>query len=89
MGGGGLQERDVHVLCRRHLSVLHEPRTGAVAYPIRESAFLDHTQAEELSGQVDDVCFAQGLVLYDDSWFLYYGMADSRIGYATAPVRGT
>jgi hypothetical protein len=24
------------------------------------SAFLDHTQAGELSGQVDDVCFAQG-----------------------------
>jgi predicted GH43/DUF377 family glycosyl hydrolase len=52
------------------------------------SAFLVHTQAGELSGQVDDVCSAQGLVLYDDSWFLYYGMGDSRIGYATAPVRG-
>jgi predicted GH43/DUF377 family glycosyl hydrolase len=52
------------------------------------SPFLAHTQAGELSGQVDDVCFAQGLVLFDDSWFLYYGMADSRIAYATAPVRG-
>jgi beta-glucosidase len=30
----------------------------------------------------------RGLVLHDDSWILYYGMADSRIGYATAPVRG-
>jgi predicted GH43/DUF377 family glycosyl hydrolase len=52
------------------------------------SAFLAHTEAGELKGQVDNVCFAQGLVLHDDSWFLYYGMADSRIGYATAPVRG-
>jgi beta-1,2-mannosidase len=52
------------------------------------SAFLAHTEAGELRGQVDNVCFAQGLVLHHDSWFLYYGMADSRIGYATAPVRG-
>jgi predicted GH43/DUF377 family glycosyl hydrolase len=42
----------------------------------------------ELSGQVDNVCFAEGLVLHNDSWHLYYGMADSRIGCATAPARG-
>jgi predicted GH43/DUF377 family glycosyl hydrolase len=40
---------------------------------------------DALAGQVDDVCFAEGLVLFKDSWFLYYGMADSRIGCATAP----
>jgi predicted GH43/DUF377 family glycosyl hydrolase len=40
----------------------------------------------ELRGQVDDVCFAQGLVLFRDRWRLYFGMGDSRIGYATAPV---
>ncbi len=38
----------------------------------------------DLSGQVDNVCFAQGLVLFNDNWFLYYGMADSRIGCARA-----
>jgi predicted GH43/DUF377 family glycosyl hydrolase len=41
----------------------------------------------ELSGQVDNVCFAQGMVLFNGTWFLYYGMADSRIGCATAPLR--
>jgi predicted GH43/DUF377 family glycosyl hydrolase len=41
---------------------------------------------EKLEGQVDNVCFAQGLVLFEGSWLLYYGMADSRIGYATAPA---
>jgi predicted GH43/DUF377 family glycosyl hydrolase len=40
-----------------------------------------------LHGQVDNVCFAQGLVLFNDTWHLYYGMADSRIGCATAPRR--
>jgi beta-1,2-mannosidase len=38
-----------------------------------------------LGGQVDNVCFAQGLVLFRETWFLYYGMADSRIGCASAP----
>lgn len=37
-----------------------------------------------LEGQVDDVCFAQGLVLHEDRWILYLGLADSRVGYATA-----
>ena len=37
-----------------------------------------------LTGQVDQVCFAEGLALFNEKWFLYYGMADSRIGYATA-----
>jgi predicted GH43/DUF377 family glycosyl hydrolase len=40
----------------------------------------------QLEGQVDNVCFAQGLVLRGDTWILYYGMADSRIGCATAPA---
>ncbi len=38
----------------------------------------------DLAGQVDQVCFAEGLALFRETWFLYYGMADSRIGYATA-----
>ncbi|WP_426574647.1 glycoside hydrolase family 130 protein [Aquihabitans sp. McL0605] len=42
---------------------------------------------DEERGQVGNVCFAQGLVLHRDRWHLYYGMADSRIGCATAPVR--
>jgi beta-1,2-mannosidase len=38
----------------------------------------------DLTGQVDQVCFAEGLALFNGKWFLYYGMADSRVGYATA-----
>jgi hypothetical protein len=39
-----------------------------------------------LAGQVDDVCFAQGLVLHEARWILYLGLADSKVGSATAPA---
>jgi len=42
--------------------------------------------AADREGQVGDVCFAQGLVLFRDQWHLYLGLADSRIGLATAPA---
>jgi predicted GH43/DUF377 family glycosyl hydrolase len=35
---------------------------------------------------VDDVCFAQGLVLHEGRWILYLGLADSRVGDASAPA---
>ena len=40
---------------------------------------------DERAGQVDNVCFAQGLVLFDGRWRLYYGMADARIGSPSPP----
>jgi predicted GH43/DUF377 family glycosyl hydrolase len=46
--------------------------------------FLRPDTPDHRVGQVDNVCFAQGLVLFDNRWHLYYGMADSRIGCATA-----
>jgi predicted GH43/DUF377 family glycosyl hydrolase len=51
-----------------------------------EAPFLRYSEDRELSGQVDNVCFAEGIVLFNGTWFLYYGMADSRIGCATAPL---
>jgi len=38
----------------------------------------------EAGGQVGNVCFAQGLVLFKGEWLLYLGLADSRVGVATA-----
>jgi predicted GH43/DUF377 family glycosyl hydrolase len=51
--------------------------------------FLRPDQAGERHGQVDNVCFAQGLVLFGDRWHLYHGMADSSIGCAVAPTSTT
>ncbi len=50
--------------------------------------FLVAERADERQGQVDNVCFAQGLVRFGRRWHLYYGMADSRVGCALGPRSG-
>lgn len=44
--------------------------------------FLLPEKNYELEGQVNRVCFAEGLVRFHGKWFLYYGTADSRIAVA-------
>jgi beta-1,2-mannosidase len=76
-------------------------RVSGVAYRTGQALFDPHepgspiarctepfplATADVLEGQVDQVCFAEGLALFGDVWFLYYGMADSRVGYATAAL---
>lgn len=46
--------------------------------------FLRPESSDEQAGQVDNVCFAEGLVRFRDRWFLYFGMADSKVGVAVA-----
>ena len=36
----------------------------------------------EIRGQVNNVCFLEGLVHFKNKWFLYYGTADSQIAVA-------
>ncbi len=48
--------------------------------------FLTIEGDDERVGQVNNVCFAEGLVFFEGHWRLYFGMADSKIGCATAPV---
>ena len=36
----------------------------------------------EKVGEVNDVCFVEGLVFFKEKWFLYYGTADSKIAVA-------
>ena len=44
--------------------------------------FLKPEQPYEFSGEVNNVCFAEGLVMYKNKWWLYYGTADSKIAVA-------
>lgn len=44
--------------------------------------FLTPDRPYELSGQVNNVCFIEGLVYFHNRWFLYYGTADSKIAVA-------
>ncbi|HKH60464.1 MAG TPA: glycoside hydrolase family 130 protein [Flavitalea sp.] len=44
--------------------------------------FMKPDKNYEISGQVNHVCFVEGLVNFKDRWFLYYGTADSKIAAA-------
>lgn len=61
-------------------TVLHRP----------ERPFLIPELEFEKTGQYRaGTIFAEGLVLFDGTWFLYYGAADSCVGVATAPCKGS
>jgi len=41
--------------------------------------FIHPDKDYERIGEVNEVCFVEGLVFFKDKWFLYYGTADSKI----------
>ncbi len=47
-----------------------------------EQNFLKPDKPYETSGQINQVCFVEGMVPFHGKWFLYYGTADSRIAVA-------
>jgi predicted GH43/DUF377 family glycosyl hydrolase len=47
--------------------------------------FMKPDKPYELEGQVNQVCFIEGMVPFKGKWFLYYGTADSKIAVATGP----
>lgn len=49
----------------------------------RTSEFFIHPDKPyEKAGEVNNVCFVEGLVFFNNRWFLYYGTADSKIAVA-------
>ena len=46
------------------------------------SYFIKPEKDYEISGQVNQVCFVEGLVFFNNQWLLYYGTADSKIAMA-------
>lgn len=63
---------------------LFDPSDPAACIARTTQPFLRPELDDEQHGQVDNVCFALGLVRFRDAWYLYYGMADSRIGCVVA-----
>lgn len=49
-----------------------------------DKPFMKPDKPYEMTGQVNNVCFLEGLVFFKSTWFLYYGTADSKIAVATA-----
>lgn len=47
-----------------------------------EEYFLKPDKPYEILGQINQVCFVEGLVFFKGKWLLYYGTADSRIAVA-------
>jgi len=47
-----------------------------------ESYFIYPDKDYEKIGEVNEVCFVEGLVYFKETWFLYYGTADSKIAVA-------
>ncbi len=48
-----------------------------------EKNFLMPDRPYEIAGQVNQVCFVEGLVSFRGKWLLYFGTADSKIAVAT------
>jgi predicted GH43/DUF377 family glycosyl hydrolase len=49
-----------------------------------DKPFIQPDKPYELKGEVNNVCFVEGLVYYKTQWYLYYGTADSKIAVALA-----
>jgi len=47
-----------------------------------DTYFMKPDKPYEITGQVNHVCFVEGLIQYKGKWFLYYGTADSKIAVA-------
>ena len=47
-----------------------------------EGNFIHPEKPYEKTGEVNNVCFVEGLVYFRNQWFLYYGTADSKIAVA-------
>ncbi|KAA3436711.1 glycoside hydrolase family 130 protein [Rufibacter hautae] len=51
--------------------------------------FITPDKDYEINGQVDNVCFVEGLAPFKGKWYLYYGTADSKIAATVANQKGT
>jgi predicted GH43/DUF377 family glycosyl hydrolase len=52
-----------------------------------ENYFLKPDRPYELTGQINQVCFVEGMVKFKGKWFLYYGTADSKIAVAVSETK--
>ena len=63
--------------------VLLDPKDPTRVLKRTGSYFMRPDKPYEITGQVGNVCFLEGLVYFKGKWLLYYGTADSRIAVAS------
>ena len=61
---------------------LFDPQKPYMLIDRSENYFIHPEKEYELVGEVNRVCFVEGLVHVQNKWFLYYGTADSKIAVA-------
>jgi predicted GH43/DUF377 family glycosyl hydrolase len=59
--------------------VLFDPRLPYKVLARTSTPFIWPDKPYEKIGEVNEVCFVEGLVPFNGKWFLYYGTADSKI----------
>lgn len=64
-----------------------DPRRPTEVLARMERPWLEPQTYEDLHGLVSNVTFVEGLVLFKEQWFAYYGQSDSTLAVATAPMR--
>ena len=64
--------------------VLLDPRDPSAVLRRVTDPFMWPERDYEITGQVGNVCFLEGLVHFKGEWLLYYGTADSKIALASA-----
>jgi predicted GH43/DUF377 family glycosyl hydrolase len=52
-----------------------------------DNYFITPDQPFEITGQVNNVCFVEGLARFKGKWLLYYGTADSKIAVAESDAK--
>ncbi|QNF32688.1 glycosidase [Adhaeribacter swui] len=63
--------------------ILLDPKNPTKVLQRTANYFMKPDKDYEITGQVGNVCFLEGLVNLNNKWFLYYGTADSKIAVAT------
>jgi predicted GH43/DUF377 family glycosyl hydrolase len=62
--------------------VLFDLKDPSVVIARSIKPFLMPDKEYEINGQINHVCFVEGLVYHEGAWLLYYGTADSKIAVA-------
>jgi beta-1,2-mannosidase len=63
--------------------ILLDPKHPVRVLDRTDNYFLKPDKDYEITGQVGNVCFLEGLVPFKGKWLLYYGTADSKIAVAS------
>ena len=66
--------------------VLLDPKDPGKVLDRLNQYFIRPEKPYEITGQVNQVCFLEGLVQCKGRWLLYYGTADSKIAVAVRPA---